>query len=365
MARNSKSDPFSESCIELECADLDPRMIAAEGKMDGWPCWKAPAARTIDLTSYEIIVMNTSAGKDSQAAMQRLVEVATEQGVMDRITVVHCDLGRSEWQGVRELAVRQAEAYGLPVRVVSRQERGGNDLLDQVEHERHAWPAIGLAQFCTSDHKTSQAGTVVTELIGDLREAEGFKRGSTKRHVRVLQVLGLRAQESSRRAAKLPVENRKTNASKTEDEWLPIFDWTTERVWECIRSNGLESHPAYELGMSRLSCCFCVVAKLEDLQISGRANKDLLAEYVRVERRVDAWQRANVQAVELWDARIGESPRKAITGHTFKQGWSLESLWTELYPHEDVDAPSETPAACTRWDIPRSCGRGVGPRQAA
>ncbi len=339
MARKTKkNNPFSESCTEIECANTDPKMIAAKGKMDGWPCWKSPAARTIDLTDYEIIIMNTSAGKDSQAAMQRLVDVATEQGVMDRITVVHCDLGRAEWQGVKELAVRQAEAYGLPIRVVSRQARGGNDILGQVEHERHKWPAIGIAQFCTSDHKTSQAGIVVTELIGDIREAEGFARLSNKRHVKVLQVLGLRAQESTRRGAKLPVENRQTNKSKTEDEWLPIFDWTTEEVWSCIRSNALESHPAYDLGMSRLSCCFCVVAKLSDLRISAKANKGTLAEYVKVERRVDAYQRANVQSVELWDARTGQSPRKAITGHTFKQGWSLESLWAETYPDEDVDA---------------------------
>lgn len=292
---------FNDTCCEVEMSAADARMVAAHAKME--------AFRSVDLTVYDVILINTSAGKDSQCAMHRTVELAREQGVMDRVHVVHCDLGRVEWEGVRELAVRQAAAYGLDCRVVSREQ---GDLLDQVEFERKAWPAIGIAQFCTSDHKTSQAAKYVTELCGDVREAKGFSRRSTKCHVRVLQVLGLRAQESKRRAEKDPfgTDARRSNGSKTEDIWLPIFDWTTEQVWDCIRSNGLEPHPAYALGMTRLSCCFCVLASLSDLRVSGKANKELLREYVKVERRV---------------------------GHTFKNGWAIEELWTELYPNEPVE----------------------------
>lgn len=298
------TDAFSDACCEVEMSAKDRLMVAAHQKMEAY--------RSIDLTVYDVILVNTSAGKDSQCAMHRTVELAREQGVMDRVRVVHCDLGRVEWEGVKDLAVRQAAAYGLGCRVVSRDK---GDLLDQVEHERGKWPAIGIAQFCTSDHKTSQAAKYVTELVGDVRAAKGFARRSNKCHVRVLQVLGLRAQESKRRAEKEPfyTDTRHSNNSKTEDVWLPIFDWTTEQVWSCIRGNELEPHPAYGLGMTRLSCCFCVLASLNDLRVSGRANKELLREYVQVERRV---------------------------GHTFKNGWAIESLWAELYPNEPVDAPT-------------------------
>ena len=94
--------------------------------------------------------------------MHRTVELAREQGVMDRVHVVHCDLGRVEWEGVRELAVRQAAAYGLDCRVVSR-EKG--DLLDQVEFERKAWPAIGIAQFCTGDPTMGPVGRVIRKIL--------------------------------------------------------------------------------------------------------------------------------------------------------------------------------------------------------
>lgn len=288
----------------------DRRMVEARRKM-------APY-RSIDLTQYEVIVANTSAGKDSLVSLDVLAELAREQGVMDRVTVVHADLGRCEWEGVAELAARQAARYGWGLTVV---QRPGNDLLDQVEHERKAWPAMGIAQFCTSDHKTSQVAKLVTKLVGDVREAAGFKRRSTKRHVKVLQVLGIRAQESKRRADKQPyyTDERRSNSGKTEDIWYPVFDWTTEEVWERINGRGLEAHHAYELGMSRLSCCFCVLASLKDLRISGRQHKELLGQYVGVEKRIN---------------------------HTFKNGWAIEDLWNELYsgePTEKAPAPAYVP----------------------
>lgn len=228
--------------------------------------------------------------------------------MLDRVTAVHCDLGRSEWAGTKELAERQCAAYGLPLVVTS---RNGNDLLDQVQYERKAWPAIGLAQYCTSDHKTAVAAKVVTQLTKDVRTAEGYAPLSPQRKVRVLQVLGIRAQESSRRGAREPMSCRTDNRLKQEDEWFPIFDYTTEQVWDRIKASGVEHHSAYDKGMSRLSCCFCVVAKLADLRIAGQENKGLLAEYVQVERAI---------------------------GHSFKQGWAIEQLWAELYGEEDVDA---------------------------
>jgi hypothetical protein len=56
----------------------------------------------------------------------------------------------------------------------------------------------------------------------------------TGRRVRILNVLGLRAQESPRRALKLPFscDQRATNTTvRLVDEWLPIHAWTASQVW--------------------------------------------------------------------------------------------------------------------------------------
>jgi len=65
-----------------------------------------------DLTDFDLVLVNTSGGKDSQAMLHYLVTLAREQGALDRLVAVHADLGRVEWEGTRELAREQA---GSPV----------------------------------------------------------------------------------------------------------------------------------------------------------------------------------------------------------------------------------------------------------
>ena len=58
-----------------------------------------------DLAGYDVILINISGGKDSQAALDETVRAADAAGVRDRIVTVFCDLGdEDEWPGTRELA---------------------------------------------------------------------------------------------------------------------------------------------------------------------------------------------------------------------------------------------------------------------
>lgn len=70
-------------------------------------------------------------------------------------------------------------------------------------------------------------------------------------------------------------------------EWNPILDWSEEKVWSTIRSNDLPYHPAYDLGMPRLSCCFCIFASFNALMIAGQHNPELLEAYCETERKID------------------------------------------------------------------------------
>ena len=58
-----------------------------------------PAA-TPRLTDCDIILVNSSAGKDSQATLDVVAGAAREAGVLDRLVVAHTDLGDAEWDGV-------------------------------------------------------------------------------------------------------------------------------------------------------------------------------------------------------------------------------------------------------------------------
>ena len=83
------------------------------------------------------------------------------------------------------------------------------------------------ARYCTSDHKRGQIERVLTSLVREIAETSGKSR------VRVLNCLGLRAQESPARSKKAAYElnTRATNGKREVWNWLPIHTWTVEDVW--------------------------------------------------------------------------------------------------------------------------------------
>ena len=259
-----------------------------------------------DLTTFDVIVINTSGGKDSQAILDYVTELATEAGVRDRIVAVHCDLGRVEWKGTKELAEAQVAHYGHRFEAVSRD----RDLLHQIEFERGKFPDRAR-RFCTSDQKTSQVMVLHTRLARDLREGgydvvDGkiIRRPGLYRPIRILDCLGMRAQESPERAKKamFGLKAKKSSGNKHVYEWLPIHQWRTEDVWARIKASGVPHHFAYDLGMPRLSCCFCVFSTRSALTLAAQHNPELAAEYVAIEARIGHKFHPNFTIAEIVEA---------------------------------------------------------------
>ncbi len=171
------------------------------------------------------------------------------------------------------------------------------------------WPDAAR-RYCTSDHKRAQVYKVLTKLTAETRSA------SAGRRVRILNCLGIRADESPARSKKSPFSFDKmaSNGRRHVDTWLPIFDWTVETVWERIRMSGVRYHKAYDLGMPRLSCCFCVLGNRDALLLAGHHNKALLAEYVRVEEKIGHTFRKSLPIVQIQRAvEAGEQPKGKIS----------------------------------------------------
>jgi 3'-phosphoadenosine 5'-phosphosulfate sulfotransferase (PAPS reductase)/FAD synthetase len=259
-----------------------------------------------DLTSYHWIVANSSAGKDSQCMIDVIVEQCDKEHVpRSQIVVAHADLGRVEWPGTRELAEEQAKHYGLAFYTV-RRTRG--DLLEYIA-ERGKFPSP-TARFCTSDMKRGPVRTLFTRLTSETPLSH-FQR------VRILNCMGMRAEESPARAKRKPFERDfdSSNGKRIVDTWLPIHGWTVKEVWQRIRQTGVRHHPAYDLGMPRLSCCFCIFSPRSALLLAGKHNPELLAQYVEVEKQI---------------------------GHTFRKELSLASIQTAL-------AKGEQPGLIDDW----------------
>jgi len=253
-----------------------------------------------DLKEFDLILLNTSGGKDSQTLLDVVTRQARELDILDRCHAVHAIL-EEEWDGTLDLVKEQVAHYGIPLHLVKRPQ---GSLLDQVR-ARKMWPS-STARYCTSDHKRGQVSKVITELVA----------AHPSHRPRVLNCLGLRAAESSARSKKVAyqLDQRHTNSRREVWAWLPIFDLSLDQVWEIIRESGVRSHWVYAAGMPRVSCCFCIFAPRAALIRAGQLNPELLERYVQVEREINHTFRKDLSLVSIQQAvNAGEQPGKVCT----------------------------------------------------
>lgn len=256
---------------------------------------------TINLTEWRWIVVNSSGGKDSQTALRVVVAECDRQGVdRARIVVSHQCLGRMEWDGTLDLVRRQAAHYGLRFEVSKYRDKHGAErtLLDYVRM-RKRWPD-SKNRFCTSEFKRGPGGRVIVKLF---RESPGS----------ILNIYGFRADESPARAKKKAfARNARFSSGQREVwDWLPIHNWSEGKVWKSIKESGVSHAPAYDLGMPRLSCRFCIFAPRDALLLAGQVNPELLDEYCALEKEI---------------------------GHTFQNGRSINSIRDAIQAGEQPKA---------------------------
>jgi 3'-phosphoadenosine 5'-phosphosulfate sulfotransferase (PAPS reductase)/FAD synthetase len=144
----------------------------------------------MNLHNYDIIIINSSGGKDSLVALWKIYVMAVKQKyALTNIHVSHQDLGRMEWKGTKELVQQQATLFGLQCHYSKRVNKAGyeEDLLEYVKR-RKMFPSNNC-RYCTSDFKRGPGAKVVTRL--------------TKGKIcNVLYVFGFRADESPARKKK-------------------------------------------------------------------------------------------------------------------------------------------------------------------
>ena len=214
-----------------------------------------------------LIAINHSGGKDSQAMTIKIVEAGIPR---DQLVLVHATLGHIEWPGT--VAHIEATGFDLPL-IIAKARRSFFEMVEA----RGMFPSPQYRQ-CTSDQKR---GPIERELRRYLAAHPRY-RGQ------LINAMGMRAEESPARRRRPTVKPNARNsvAGRTWIDWLPIHDLTTHDVFGTIASAGQEPHWAYGAGMTRLSCSFCIMSSLPDLQCAARLRPDLLAEYVALERRI-------------------------------------------------------------------------------
>ncbi|MEU7802674.1 phosphoadenosine phosphosulfate reductase family protein [Micromonospora arborensis] len=299
----------------------------------------APPPLDIRMADYDVPVVNTSGGKDSAAIAVEVARRAREEGVLDRVVAVHADLGVMEWPGTRELAERQARHLGITRFEVVRRSKDDQfeDLLGYAL--RHGkWPGP-TTRWCTSDLKRNPTEKLIRRLSSEVLAREPGRTTP----VRVLNCLGMRAQESARRAKQPPlsIDTRLSCGTREVTRWLPVHDWTTEQVFAAGDTAGVERHVAYSKGQSRASCVLCILLKRDELVRAAQANPLLAQCYAVVEKAIGHQFRLNAPMADiLAEAGVPELP--ADTPLEPRQ-------WAHLIEHADPQRMSQWPQPAQRW----------------
>jgi 3'-phosphoadenosine 5'-phosphosulfate sulfotransferase (PAPS reductase)/FAD synthetase len=230
------------------------------------------ATRSI-LAGGGYVALNLSGGKDSGAAGAVTVRFLDGMGhPRDRRLAIHADLGRAEWRETEAMVERQAHFMGVPLVVVRRkagdmvqrwEQRFKNGLSRYIALETYnligPWSSSAL-RFCQSELKAQVIGPHLA------RELKGQQ---------IVQVVGIRRDESVKRRS-TPISKADLRYAKTGNRagttmclWHPVVTWSTEQVLDYHAVVGLDLHPAYHAGCSRVSCAFCVMQSLKDAKVAA------------------------------------------------------------------------------------------------
>lgn len=219
------------------------------------------------ISNGALFVCSHSGGKDSQAMYLYLKDKIPS----NQLIIVHADLNEVEWSGTFEHIIETTDINDKIFKVKSTE-----SFITMVQ-KRGMFPS-SMTRQCTSDLKSKP----IFDFVYKYANKHGFNT--------IVNCMGLRAEESSKRANKVSFEldTKRTlkKGGRTVYTWLPIHHWSTRDVFSFIKVNNQLPHWAYLKGMSRLSCCFCIMANRQDLKVSAEHNPELLDTIANLESEI-------------------------------------------------------------------------------
>ena len=239
------------------------------------------------LDRYDYIVLAFSGGKDSTAAFLHLLNLGVDP---DKIELWHHDVdGRNsprlfDWPCTDAYCEAFAEAFDTDIyyswkpggfeREMNRNgEKSTPTKFETPDGVKTAGGGLGKSKTV---QKFPAVGAIENgrwcSAILKIDVARIALNNQDRFHgKKVLFVTGERAQESPRRAKYNPIEVHKSDNRNGKrnvrhiDHWRPVLYWDEVDVWDIIGRYKINVHPAYHLGINRVSCAWCIFASPDQL----------------------------------------------------------------------------------------------------
>lgn len=216
-----------------------------------------------------ICAIGVSGGKDSGCLALEINEYLDSIGFAGERILIHSDLGLIEHAQSIEICRKLSEKVNQPLVVVK-------PLRPMLERWEYKWERVcsrfanletvristgfssAVSRFCTSEEKVAPISQYLKKTYP----------GKT-----IINCVGIRRDESTKRASKPISEDNDTLTVKTHGTfgitWHPIVDFLIEDVYLSHKRHCFCLHEVYSwLGMTRVSCSFCILAGDKDLRAS-------------------------------------------------------------------------------------------------
>lgn len=247
----------------------------------------------------EVIFVSHSGGKDSQAMLAHVKAL----GLLNKTVIIHADLGEMEHENM--VPFIEANSFGLPVNVV------------RAEHDFFWWARYNeripdsKSRFCTSRLKTEP----IAKFIHDYMSKHGYTKA--------INATGIRAQESKERSHKNPcgvsdMTQVRKHKEHTITDWMPIFSFGLDQVWQVIKQAGQVPHPIYSKGFTRLSCAFCVLGRIGETQLAAKLYPTKLALMEQLEQDLQKTIRTKTVKGKMMRRYLGEYVSQPIKAKGLK-----------------------------------------------
>lgn len=318
--------------------------------------------KSVNPRDYDKVIVAFSGGKDSLACVLHLLESGVSR---DRIELWHHDIdGNAEpfmdWPVTAAYCRAVADALGLPIyfswreggflREMLRSDAPTGGVVTQTPDgdlylpskgdrlgTRLKFPQVSASlstRWCSSYLKIDVAARAIT---GQAR----FRSGN------YLMVTGERAEESANRAKYAEVEpHRATTRARRVDQCRAVLHWPEAKVWEIIERHRIRPHPAYLIGLSRVSCMWCIFGSKAQWATGRAMAPAAFAKVAGYERQFGVTIRRDGSITQAADAGVPlEAPADLVAQAT-----------SETYDQPVILEPHET------WVLPKGAfGEACGP----
>ena len=206
------------------------------------------------------IIVSFSGGKDSQAC---LIQAVRQYGV-DRTKAVFCDTG---WEHPDTYQHIHNICRQLGVKLTTLKSK--YDFVSLAEYKKR-FPST-KARFCTSELKMKPMIDYILDLEESCIIIQGIRAGeSPARAIMEPECMYFRSYFQPNASGK-----KETYRGKDVREWCskydasvvrPIFNWSAQKVIDCILTAGQRPNSLYYRGFSRVGCFPCIMCRQREVR---------------------------------------------------------------------------------------------------